>query len=179
VKKRRILLFLLLALAVSICAYADGETVTIAGKTYPVDATEIDLAGTGVTANELFAALKQMPNIETVRLGSWAHTARDAARMLEEFPDVFFVMEMEIYEQHIIRTDMTAFSTLGKKPLLSKEHLIHFTFCRNLLALDLGHCALMDVSELSTLTQLKILILADTELTDISPLAELKNIEYL
>ena len=84
--------------------------------------------------------------------------------------------------EHTIRTDQTAFSTLHNNksdPHRSADFSI-LRYCTRLLALDIGHNLVEDVSFLHYLPQLRVLILAcNINLRDISPLRELTELEYL
>lgn len=82
---------------------------------------------------------------------------------------------------HLVRTDVTAFST--QHTYQSKFHTSKtfsvLKYCHNLVALDIGHNEVSDLSFLEDLPQLKVLILAANNITDITPLAKLENLEYL
>ena len=63
---------------------------------------------------------------------------------------------------HLVRTDVTAFST--QHTYQSKFHTSKtfsvLKYCHNLVALDIGHNEVSDLSFLEDLPQLKVLILA-------------------
>ena len=82
------------------------------------------------------------------------------------------------------RSDITAFSSEIGRPgshrwLLTEDDFRNLRYCRNLLSLDLGHCGIRNLEFLRNWPHLKILILADTPLTDLTVLAEMQEIEYL
>ena len=53
-------------------------------------------------------------------------------------------------------------------------------YCTDLQALDLGHQAITDISVIGDyLTQLRILILVDNKVNDLTPLSKLKHLHYL
>ena len=99
-----------------------------------------------------------------------------------DFPKVKFVWTVYL-GQWKIRTDRVAFSTLiGEHTVYTKltsEMIEPLKYCTELVALDLGHQAISDVSVIGTLTNLQILILADNNIKDISPLANLKNLRFI
>ena len=77
--------------------------------------------------------------------------------------------------------DFSAFSTLHGSclPHTSRE-LDALRYCTELRALDIGHNNVKDLSFLEPLTHLRVLILAcNPELKDLSPLANLQDLEYL
>lgn len=174
-----LLLALLLLLGVGF-SLAEETEVKVCGLSFPADAVEIDLTGAKrVSVSELTKALNKLPELQSVYMWDWPLNRQDKATLHKTFPDVFFGLEVQLNKAHTLRTDAIVFSTLGKQPLLEKGHLVNFTLCPNLRALDLGHCSLYDVSFLEDCAQLKVLILADAELRDISPLASQTELEYL
>ena len=84
-----------------------------------------------------------------------------------------------------LRQGMTAFSTLkGRQdPRYTSEDVEGplRQYCPNLLALDLGHNDVSDLTFLKAWPKLRRLIIVDskTPITDISPLAELDDLEYV
>ena len=84
-----------------------------------------------------------------------------------------------------IRPGMTAFSTLKgrQEPRYTSEEVAEplTALCPGLLALDLGHNDVSDLSFLRAWPGLRRLIVVDskTPITDISPLADLDDLEYV
>lgn len=84
-----------------------------------------------------------------------------------------------------IRPGMTAFSTLKgrQEPRYTAEDVAEplTQYCPDLLALDLGHNDVSDLSFVKAWPKLRRLIVVDskTPITDISPLAELEDLEYV
>ena len=84
-----------------------------------------------------------------------------------------------------IRPGMTAFSTLKgrQEPRYTAEDVAGplTEYCPDLLALDLGHNDVSDLSFLKAWPKLRRLIIVDskTPVTDISALAELDDLEYV
>lgn len=159
---------------------AEESTVRVCGLSFPADAQEINLTGAKrTTVSQLSAALNKLPNLHSVYMWDWPMQREDKITLHKAFPEIFFGWNIQLNTAHRLRTDATSFSTLGQQPLLSKGHLVNFTFCPNLRALDLGHCLIKDISFLQDCAALKVLILADTGLTDISALTSQPELEYL
>ena len=100
------------------------------------------------------------------------------------YPDVKFVWMVHIgrIKTWDIRTDITCFSSLMYGPSYGANQDYFeplFRYCTDLVALDLGHNQINDISLITNLKKLQILILTDNDIVDISPLAELKNLEFL
>lgn len=172
--------------------------VTLFGQTFSNDIKELDISGTPVTAEELMSSLKQLPYLEKFVMCDCGPDNAAMDTLLAAFPGVKFVWKIQI-GPHTIRTDATGFST--KNPSkhytsASSEEYIRqvktcvrlnegdieaLKYCTDLVALDLGHNYLTnrDLTVIAGLKHLKILILADNKITDISPLAALTELEYI
>lgn len=169
-------LFLLLGCTSSLAEAA----VDVCGISVSADAQQVDLSGVKkVKINELCAALDQLPNLQRVDMWDCNLNREEKTKLHERYPGVFFGWNIILNSAHRLRTDATAFSTLGKQPLLAKGHMVNMTFCPNLLALDVGHCLIQDISFLRSCPKLKVLILADAGIKDISPLEAQTDVEYL
>lgn len=82
-----------------------------------------------------------------------------------------------------MKTDAKAFSVLIANfpyfPLTSKDLEI-FKYATDLEALDLGHQEITDITAIGNyLPNLRILILADNQITDIAPISKLKHLHYV
>ena len=97
-------------------------------------------------------------------------------------PDIDFLWWLSFGEWRV-RSDITCFSTLrtsSNHRYTTEELYPLLRYCTKLRALDLGHNDLSDISLIANMKELQVLILADNlHLTDISPLAELKELHYL
>jgi len=130
----------------------------------------------------LMELIASMHNLKKVDMYESTLSMESMNRLFDSCPDVFFGWTFSICGgKYRIRTDMTAFSTKLGSPRyqFTEEDFLPLRFCKNLQALDLGHNAVSDVSFLRAFPHLKVLILADNQVTDISPLADLRELEYL
>ncbi len=184
-KKSLIALLTILCLFLAGHALAEGtaDTVTFQGKfTAPLDAEYIDLGKVRVEDYDAFIAfLQQFPNLKKVDMFTTQIRPKNIDQLAEAFPDIEFGWTMRIGD-HWVRTDATAFSTLhnNRSPQHTEEQFQYLKYCKNLIALDIGHNAVMDLSFLYDLPNLKVLILAcNINLRDITPVGSLKDLEYL
>jgi hypothetical protein len=150
--------------------------------TCDVNAEYIDLGKVRVEDYDKFIAfLRKLPNIKKVDMFATQIYTKNIDLLAEAFPDVEFGWTMRIGD-HWVRTDVTAFSTLhnNRSPQHTEKQFKYLKYCKNLLALDIGHNAVKDLSFLYDLPNLKVLILAcNIELKDITPVGSLTQLEYL
>lgn len=164
-----------------LAAGAAAETLAFGGVTVDSGAEYVDMGGTVIADWEgFYAFLAGLPRLRAVDLFATEIRPGRIEELHERFPQVTFGMTMRIQE-HVLRTDATAFSTLhtASSPAHWSEELAVVRYCTNLYALDLGHNRLTDLSFLYELPELRVLIIAMSGVTDLTPVGSLKHLEYL
>ena len=158
-----------------------GETASYGSLTVPRDTEYVDMGNVRVRDMKAFKAfLAQLPNVRKVDMFATTVRASVCDELSEAFPQLEVGWPIK-FAEHTVRTDATAFSTLhysGAKVHSGKE-LSVLRYCRHLLALDIGHNAVKDLSFLCDLPNLRILIIACNKVEDLTPVASLRNLEYL
>ena len=188
-KKILKILFLAAVMLAVACAASAEETVTIGGKDFDASLEVLDLDEAGVVVKndiaEVEAAVLKMPALKEVRMYKSTLTHEQMDHLFDTYPDVFFGWTLKIWP-HVIRTDQTAFSTLhGNCPkendgFHNSYNLSMLRYCKYMQGVDIGHNYLTDLSFLAEMPQIKVLIIASNyRIVDISPLAALKDLEYL
>lgn len=172
---------LCLLLCVSVFSGASAFSFASADR----DAEYINLGSATVQDWDAFIAfLRQFPNLKKVDMFATQITADKVALLTKEFPDVEFgwtLQLMKYKDKHIVRTDATAFSTLhGVCPSHGTEEFALLKYCTNMLALDLGHNNITDLSLLRSMPHLRVLILGENpNLKNIAEIGNLQDLEYL
>ena len=194
--KRSAFLTVILVLAVSLClvfsvsaeetSAAPVDTVTFKRLTVPVDAETIDLGRNIVERYEyqaFYDFLHQLPNLKHVDMFSTHITAPYIHELTSQFPQVTFGWTMEFSRhKHLVRTDAVVFSTLhyDQDRRHTEEDFALLKYCPDLLALDIGHNELHDLSFLYDLPKLRVLILSDDRIAcDITPIGSLQDLIFL
>lgn len=98
----------------------------------------------------------------------------------EAFPDVTFVWTLRIYV-FFVPSDSDYFITnpdAGFKMNVHQQGPRGLYYLRSIRSLDLGHCHLSAVPFVANMPHLRHLILADDLVYDISPLENLKELEW-
>jgi len=165
---------------------ASAETVTYQKITVDRDTEYVDLGNLRVTNyKEFYAFLEQLPNLKKVDMFGTIPNEKFFSEMHEKFPGVDFGVTLEFgsnrYGPRRVRTDATAFSTLFSEgdPVYGYNKISMLRYCRNLYALDIGHNPVGNLDFLYDLPELRVLIVALCNLTDITPIASLEHLEYL
>ena len=126
--------------------------------------TEIDVSGHPVSdINGFISQIESLPSLNRVVMCDCGLSNDQMEGLMERFPDIRFVWRLNIGIWSL-RTDAVAFSTNQGKVItyrLSNEDCKLFRYCPDLVALDIGHNKVTDLSFLQYLPKLKILILVD------------------
>ena len=156
--------------------------VKLYGAEYDSESDMLDLNNKKVKSlDNVHLAIELFPNIKTVEMCDCGVSNKKMQSLREKYPNIKFVW-MISFLKFKVRTDIQVFSTLANdytRPGNSKNLAPIFKYCTELRALDLGHMAITDISEIRNLKKLHTLILADNSISDISPLADLKDLVYI
>ena len=184
---KRAMIWMLLFLILAACgSTAAGESDTVSYKSVTVDRnTEyVDLGKINVTDwNGFYDFLRQLPNLKKVDMYGSVINLNAHKEMLEMFPELEVGTQIRLKGRRF-RTDITAFSTLvmegDTSTLISYDEAEMLSIrCKNLYGLDIGHNKVKKLDFLYNMPQLRVLIVAICDLTDITPIASLKHLEYL
>ena len=161
-----------------------AEPLTFGSLTFDSDAVSIDLGEQQVKDWDGFIAfLGQFTRLEKVDMYATLTRKAQADRLAETFPGIRFGWTLDIARgAHTVRTDAEAFSTLhGWCDMHRSGDLEVLKYCTEMKALDLGHNHLTDLSFLTCMPHLRVLILAGNAHigSNADTLRELKELEYL
>lgn len=157
-------------------------TVIVDSKKINTNQDELDLSDTKVDYNTVEKILPLFSNIKKMDLSNTNLTNEECNSFRVKYPNIEtnWVVHMGRWS---LRTDATAFSVLIKYfdyVRMTSEDIQVLKYCTKLKALDLGHQAITDISVIGDyLPDLRILILADNQITDITPISKLKHLHYL
>ncbi len=183
IKRLMSLLLALLLLQGGAALGEEGESVTFHSLTFPADAESIDLGRTvisGAGYGEFEEFLSRLPKLRRVDMYETVIKRAKVEELAERFPQIEFGWTMEV-GNHKVRTDAVSFTTAhsDRSARHKTEDFSVLKYCKNLVALDIGHNAVQDLSFLYDLPGLRILILVDNQFQDITPVGALKELEYL
>ena len=157
--------------------------VELLGENVDSSIETLDLNHKKITNVEDFKnSLKLLPNLKKLDM-SYTNLSNDQLGELRLlFPNIRidWVVHMSKWS---VRTDAVAFSVLVYTydyRRMTTQDIQVLKYCTELQALDLGHQAIEDITVIGEyLPNLRVLILADNKIKDISPIANLKHLHYL
>ena len=170
-KKTLAMLLCLLLLCPALPVFAEGAAmVTIEKTQYDASLERLELTRVKITSlPALEEAMAQMPNLTYIEFGTQNQSGLEnetladlRTRWAEKGVKVVWTINLH--------------QTNSKR--LEGYQVAVLQYATELRALDLGHNWIFDIDWIEPLKELRVLILSDNRITDISPLAD-KPLEYL
>ena len=170
----------------SLCGDLETDyVIRLCGRTFTPGDEEIDLSGVPVDdLDEIRAAVSLMPRLKKVVMSDCGVPDEVMDALDQEYEDVRFVWTV-YFSIYSLRTDATFFCAADvpalnyDAPLLNDAQLYPVRYCRDMIALDLGHMWIEDLSFLYNMPHLQYLILVGGRFHDITPIGSLEDLKYL
>lgn len=143
------------------------------------DAVEADLSGIPVTDLEaLEQALPYYPKLQKVDLSDCGLENEELDTLNKRHEDVRFVWTVSVGKVRV-RTDSLFFAPVKTGQTVYEGQLDNLRYCPDVIAVDVGHMPLKTCDWVRYFPKLQYLIIADTGISDITPLADCENLIFL
>lgn len=158
-------------------------TVELDGERILWDVT--DLNWDDRTINDVNSLHTGLPLLKLLRKITFHHSSlsnEELAQLREENPQAKVVWTVKLSKRQEVATDSIAYSSMSSDNnpnRLTSEDVTVLQYCTDLIALDLGHNAISDLSWIEGLTNLQVLILADNKITDMTSVGKLTKLKYV
>ena len=154
-------------------------------RIFTADCEEIDLSGIPIDdVGEVEDAAALMPRLKKVIMSGCGLSDEEMDELDCRHEDIRFVWTIH-FSIYTLRTDTTYFCAADvpelnyDAPVLGDAQLYPIRYCRDLIALDLGHMMISDLSFLYNMPHLKYLILVGARFRDMTPIGSLEDLQYL
>lgn len=152
----------------------------IFGETYQDDVTELDFSGRMLEGvEELEAVLAYFPSLEKVDLCGCGIDNETMAAYRDRVREQYKVVWSVEVGKLTVRTDDTTFMPTKYKRFVTEGQLANLVYCEDMIVVDVGHKPIENLDWLYGMPHLQFLILADTRVSDITPIGSLKELIYL
>lgn len=156
--------------------------VPIGDSFFPWDAAELELSGIPFdSAQQVEDLLPCFPYLERVVMCRCGLDNETMDGLNRKYEDIRFVWSIEIRFHHI-RTDATYFYPykLDRKLYINNEEASLLRYCTDMVCIDIGHNGeVTDCEWAAYMPKLRYLIIGETGISDLSPLANCKELVYL
>lgn len=176
------------------CSLTDGEMMAladkypaitflwnmeIAGLRFPTDVAEIDISGKYVEdISEIEKVIPYFPNLKKVVMCGCGIDNETMDAINNRYEDIRFVWSVYMGSV-LLRTDSTYFIPVKWGAQVTTEDLYNLRYCTDMVCVDIGHMEVSSCEWAAYMPNLKYLLLADTQIADLTPLKNLKNLIYL
>ena len=175
-----------LARVLSVCEGVETDyVIRLCGKIFTADCTEMDLSGVEIDdVSEVEEAAALMPKLKKVVMCDCGIPDAEMDALDLRHEDIRFVWTV-YFSIYALRTDATFFCAADvpylnyDAPVLYDYQLYPVRYCRDMIALDLGHMWIEDLSFLYNMPKLQYLILVGGHFRDITPIGSLQDLKYL
>ena len=157
------------------------QDVTIGAHTVSTGSEEVDLSGVPLTVAEVEQLMPCFPMAKRYVLCGCGISDEDMDKLNHQYDGIRFVWTVRIKNVDI-RTDTKWFYPFKyyREMTVNEEDLYPLRYCTDIEALDIGHMGKVKTCQwLEYMPNMKYLILVETGITDISPVANLKNLVFL
>lgn len=153
--------------------------VDICGVLVESAASEINLSGIPMAnTEELESKLKYLPNLTKVDMCGCGISNEEMEALNNRHEGIQFVWTVQV-DTLTVRTDVTEFMPVKYDVWVGTGDVYNLRYLTELIALDLGHMEIDNCEFVRYMPHLKYLILADTDVTDFSPLEGLDELIFL
>ena len=151
----------------------------ICGATVNSLSEEVDISGNTVEdLAALEALVTRMPNVRKVIMCGCGFSNEEMEALNNRHEDVLFVWTVMLGRQEL-RTDLTYFVPGDYSLWLTSDKWSNLRYFTELICLDMGHNSVDNCDFVAYMPKLKYLILADTRVSDLTPLTGLQELVYL
>lgn len=163
-------------------AYPEVEfywQIELFGITADVNTEELDFSGIKMESVETVEnSLGYLPSLKKVIMSHCGISNEDMDALWKRNPEVRFVWTVKVASMYL-RTDITAFMPGKDRVFPRRDQCYNLRYCVDMEALDLGHCRITDCEFVAYMPNLKYLLLALTNISDITPIANHDKLVYL
>ena len=154
--------------------------VPVAGKYFSSQAEEIDLSNVKLeSVQEVEDMLPCFPRLKKVVMCECGIPSEEMDALNRRHENIRFVWSVNLAGV-LFRTDAVHFAPNRWGLVLTDENIADLRYCTDMVCVDIGHALGVKSCEWAAqMPHLKYLVLAETSISDISPLSELKELVFL
>ena len=139
----------------------------------------LDLTGIPMTVAETEELLAHLPNLTYMDMTDCGISNEEMEEMNLRHEDVKIVWTVKLGRWFRLRTDATWFMPVKYDFYPKGNDLVNLKYCHDIIALDIGHMEISSCEFVAYMPKLKYLLMADTQISDLTPLTGLQELIYL
>ena len=153
--------------------------VEIGGKSFPNQSREIDLSNLQLTVEEVERVLPCFPELEKVVMCQCGIPSEEMDALNKKYEDIRFVWSVSLGGM-LFRTDAVHFTPNRWGLKLTDKNIQDLQYCTDMVCVDIGHAKrVTSCAWAANMPKLKYLVLAETGISDLTPLEGLEELVFL
>lgn len=148
---------------------------------FAVDQTTetLDLTGIPMTVEEMDAVLPFLLSLTYVDMTDCGISNEEMDALNRRYENIKIVWTVDIGRIMRVKTDETWFMPGKWRYWVSTSDVYNLRYCTDMICVDIGHMQVKDCEWARYMPKLKYLLIADTLITDLSPIAGLQELVFL
>ena len=139
----------------------------------------LDLTGIPVTVEEVENLIAYLPKLTWLDMSDCGIDNEQMDALNRKYEHIKIVWTVSIGEFIRLKTDTTWFMPTKLGYRVNTKDVYNLRYCTDIVALDLGHMKIKNCDFVAFMPHLKYLILAETGISDLTPLENHKSLIYL
>ena len=157
----------------------EPREVFFGDRSFLSDAEEIDLSGMEIeSAQWVEERIRDMPKLQKVIMCDCGLGDEEMDALNRRYEDIRFVWTVRM-GRISVRTDTNYFAPVVTGDYVTEIDLGPLKYCTDVVAVDLGHMAVRTCDWARNMPKLQYLILADTDVRDLTPISNCKELIWL
>ena len=147
----------------------------------PLDdsAESLDFTGIRTSVEEIEALIPYLPNLTRLDLSDCGISNEVLDALNKKYESIKIVWAVYLSGWFRVKTDITTFMPVKHGYYPRGDGLKDLRYCNDIIALDVGHMKISNCDFVAYMPHMQYLILADTPVSDLTPLTGLKELIYL
>lgn len=151
----------------------------LAGMTVNEKTQTLDLTGIPMTVEQMDAVLPYLLSLTYVDMTDCGISNEEMDALNRRYEDIKIVWTVRIGNVMRVKTDETWFMPGKWNYWIDTRDIYNLRYCTDMICVDIGHMPVENCEWAAFMPHLKYLLIADTKITDISPIAGLEELIFL
>lgn len=143
------------------------------------ETTTLDLTGMAVTVEEVENLIPYLPGLTYVDMTDCGISNEEMDALNRRHENVKIVWTVDIGNIMRVKTDETWFMPGKWQYWVYTDDVYNLRYCTDMICVDIGHMRVADCEWARYMPNLKYLLIGDTLITDLSPIAGLQELVFL
>lgn len=139
----------------------------------------LDLTGIPTTVEEIENLITYLPHLTFVDMSDCGISNEEMDALNFRYENIKIIWTVKLGSWYRTKTDITWFMPYKNRFFPRGNDLENLRYCHDIIALDIGHMDIASCEFVAYMPHLQYLLLADTKISDLTPLTGLTELKHL